>query len=106
MIDKNGIIEEEKKGLELKKVDKKKNKAKKDKKKGGDGEERRQGGCFDAIREKVSTNKFRFHDKDFNLDLTYITNRIIACGFPADGLEGLYRNKKEDLVRFFNHYHG
>ena len=62
--------------------------------------------CFDHIREKVSTNKFRFNNSDFNLDLTYITNRIIACGFPAEGLEGLYRNKKEDLVRFFSVYHG
>ena len=103
--DKNGIIEEEK-ATELKKVDKKKKKAKKDKKKGGNGEEKKAGGCLDAIREKVSTNKFRFHNKDFNLDLTYITNRIIACGFPAEGLEGLYRNKKEDLVRFFTVYHG
>ena len=61
---------------------------------------------FDLIREKVSTTKYRYQNKDFNLDLTYITNRIIACGFPAEGMEALYRNKKEDLVRFFNVYHG
>jgi phosphatidylinositol-3,4,5-trisphosphate 3-phosphatase/dual-specificity protein phosphatase PTEN len=42
----------------------------------------------------------------FNLDLTYITNRIIACGFPAEGFEGLYRNKKEDLINFFRMHHG
>ena len=41
----------------------------------------------------------------FNLDLTYITNRIIACGFPAEGFEGLFRNKKEDLIKFFGMNH-
>ena len=54
----------------------------------------------------MSTTKFRFQNSEFNLDLTYITNRIIACGFPAEGIEGLYRNKKEDLVRFFTVFHG
>ena len=43
--------------------------------------------------------------ENFNLDLTYITNRIIACGFPAEGFEALFRNKKEDLRRFFNQHH-
>ena len=41
----------------------------------------------------------------FNLDLTYITNRIIACGFPAEGFEGIYRNRKSDLIEFFSFHH-
>ena len=36
--------------------------------------------CISSI---VSENRLRFTDKDFNLDLSYITKRIIAMGFPA-----------------------
>lgn len=42
---------------------------------------------FDWLRSKVSTNKRRTKIEDYNLDLTYITNRIIACGFPAGNYE-------------------
>ena len=42
---------------------------------------------------------------EYNLDLTYITNRIIACGFPAEGFEGLYRNRKSDIVDFLSAHH-
>lgn len=38
------------------------------------------------IREIVSGPKNRFKNADFNLDLTYITSRIIAMAFPASGL--------------------
>lgn len=36
--------------------------------------------CFRAM---VSQNRMRYTDKDFNLDLAYITKRIIAMGFPS-----------------------
>jgi len=44
-----------------------------------------------------------------DLDLTYITKRVIALGFPAQGGEGLFRNRAEEVSRFFdlrhpNHY--
>lgn len=44
--------------------------------------------------------------QEYNLDLTYITNRIIACGFPADGFEALYRNQKRDVISFLEGKHG
>lgn len=50
------------------------------------------------IRSIVSTNKIRLQEGGYNLDLTYITNRIIACGFPAAGFESMYRNRKSDIV--------
>ena len=73
-------------------------------KKEGSGRSR---SCFncDFIRSIVSTNKQRLKTGKYNLDLTYITNRIIACGFPAEGFEGLYRNKKSDIVDFLTGHH-
>lgn len=47
------------------------------------------GSCFNSnwLRTLVSTNKQRLQTNGYDLDLTYITNRIIACGFPAEGFE-------------------
>jgi phosphatidylinositol-3,4,5-trisphosphate 3-phosphatase/dual-specificity protein phosphatase PTEN len=48
---------------------------------------------MDYIREKVSGSKNRYKDEKFNLDLTYITFRLIAMSFPADKFfDKVYRN--------------
>lgn len=39
------------------------------------------------------------------LDLAYITDRIIVMGYPSKGLEGLYRNRREDAKKFLDHRH-
>ena len=57
-------------------------------------------------RSLVSTNKTRLMVDGFDLDLTYITNRVIAMGFPAEGFEGMYRNRKQDIILFLNKHHG
>jgi phosphatidylinositol-3,4,5-trisphosphate 3-phosphatase/dual-specificity protein phosphatase PTEN len=44
------------------------------------------------LREIVSGPKHRFKQDGYNLDLTYITPRIVAMSFPASGVESLYRN--------------
>lgn len=44
------------------------------------------------LREIVSGPKNRFKQEGYNLDLTYITPRIVAMSFPASGVESLYRN--------------
>ena len=57
------------------------------------------------IREMVSKKKIRYKDEKFNLDLTYITPRIIAMAYPASGVESLYRNKMDDVAEFLNSKH-
>ncbi len=39
------------------------------------------------------------------MDLSYITENVIAMGFPSSGTAGLYRNKMKDVQRFFQTYH-
>ena len=61
------------------------------------------------LKSLVSKAKTRFCYDGFDLDLTYITIRIIAMGLPSTSIEGIYRNNMEDVKRFFytrhkNHY--
>ena len=57
------------------------------------------------MKQLVSKDKTRFCYDGFDLDLTYITTRIIAMGFPSSSIEGLYRNPLEEVQKFFNTRH-
>lgn len=58
-----------------------------------------------SLRTMVSQNRRRYQQDGFNLDLTYITDRIIAMGYPADTTEALYRNSMSHIVKFLEQYH-
>jgi len=57
------------------------------------------------FRKAVSRRKRRFIKDGFDLDLVYLTPRIIIHGFPAIGLEHLYRNPRYELKRLLEFYH-
>ncbi|WWC68147.1 uncharacterized protein I206_102070 [Kwoniella pini CBS 10737] len=63
---------------------------------------------FDYVRKIVSGKKARFIDPEnaANLDLVYVTDRIIIMGYPAVGVAGLYRNRRRDVLKFINSRHG
>lgn len=56
-------------------------------------------------RKAVSGKKRRYNNGGFDLDLAYITPRIIVHGFPASGLEHTYRNPRLEIRRFLDTYH-
>ena len=52
------------------------------------------------FRELVSGPKVRFNNGEYNLDLTYITNRVIAMSFPASGFESTFRNDIDEVANY------
>eukprot|EP00127_Corallochytrium_limacisporum_P000569 Clim_evm8s19 gene=Clim_evmTU8s19 len=57
------------------------------------------------VRKLVSRKKLRFKQDGYNLDLAYITNRIIAMGAPSESVEGMYRNPMKQVVSFLEGRH-
>ena len=60
---------------------------------------------FHPCRKSVSKHKNRYEREGYDLDLTYVTENIIVHGFPATGLEHIYRNPRLELRRFLDSNH-
>lgn len=58
-----------------------------------------------SIRGAVSKKKRRYQRDGFDLDLTYITDRILAMGFPTEGKEAAFRNPMPEVIRFLELKH-
>ncbi|KNC46070.1 phosphatase tensin domain-containing protein [Thecamonas trahens ATCC 50062] len=59
-----------------------------------------------SLRRLVSQKKVRYQEDGFDLDLTYVTPRVIAMGFPASGVEAVYRNPMKEVKRLLEAKHG
>lgn len=60
---------------------------------------------IDFVRKKVSGSKIRYNEKGYNLDLTYITPRIIAMSIPGEGVHKVYRNSIDSVSKFLKETH-
>ena len=58
------------------------------------------------FKRLVSKKKRRIQTPYYDLDMAYITERVIGMGFPATGCETLYRNSLVDLKGYLDRYHG
>ncbi|XP_037078025.1 phosphatidylinositol 3,4,5-trisphosphate 3-phosphatase TPTE2-like isoform X2 [Pollicipes pollicipes] len=58
-----------------------------------------------AARQIISENKRRYQQDGFDLDLCYVTERVIATSFPSSGKMSVYRNPIAEVSRFFNTQH-
>ena len=57
------------------------------------------------MRLTVGGNKRRYQKDGYDLDLCYITKRIIAMSFPSSGLDGVYRNPIQSVAKFLDEKH-
>lgn len=61
--------------------------------------------CFNFVKRIVSGGRIRFIDKEVDLDLSFITKRVIAMCFPTNKcFESLYRNTLDEVEIFFQKY--
>ncbi|XP_063689955.1 phosphatidylinositol 3,4,5-trisphosphate 3-phosphatase TPTE2-like [Bolinopsis microptera] len=61
--------------------------------------------CILSARLTTSENKRRYREDGYDLDLTYITEKVIAMSFPSSGWLALYRNPLEEVAKFFKSKH-
>ena len=61
---------------------------------------------MDFVKEKVSGKRNRLRTDEFNLDLTYITPRILAMSLPGTTfIQKMYRNNISEVGEYLNTKH-
>ena len=58
------------------------------------------------LKAIISKQKIRMQKNSFDLDLVYITKRMIAMGYPSTGCESLIRNSLSEVKQFLYQEHG
>jgi phosphatidylinositol-3,4,5-trisphosphate 3-phosphatase/dual-specificity protein phosphatase PTEN len=58
------------------------------------------------LRALVSKNHRRLITAGHDLDLSYITERIIAMSYPAENYDTLFRNPMSQVRKFLDTRHG
>ena len=58
-----------------------------------------------TLKKLVSKKKRRYKADGYNLDLSYVSDRIIAMGFPSESMESLFRNSLDDVRSFLEEKH-
>ena len=59
------------------------------------------------IKKVVSGNKIRYNDDGFDLDMTYITPRLVAMSYPASSkIQKIYRNSCHQVAEMLKKNHG
>ncbi|OLP95587.1 Phosphatidylinositol 3,4,5-trisphosphate 3-phosphatase TPTE2 [Symbiodinium microadriaticum] len=61
--------------------------------------------CQRLARRTVSQKRKRYCSDGFDLDLSYISERILAMSFPAQDLEARFRNPLPEVRSFLNQHH-
>lgn len=60
---------------------------------------------LNVIRNFSSGKKKRWQQDGYDLDLSYITPRLIAMGYPSESIKQMYRNPIKEVQRFFRSRH-
>ncbi|GJP35888.1 hypothetical protein CLOM_g20431 [Closterium sp. NIES-68] len=62
---------------------------------------------LEYLRHLVSMKRRRYIRDGYDLDLSYITERVVAMSYPAESLEAMFRNPMWQVQRFLaaNHAH-
>ena len=61
---------------------------------------------MNIIRTIVSGKKNRTIQGSYDIDLTYVTPRIIAMSYPGSGYQKAYRNDINEVGNFLRERHG
>ncbi|CAK9038189.1 4 [Durusdinium trenchii] len=63
-------------------------------------------GLWRWMRRKVAGSRCRYVSNGFDLDLAYVTSKIIAMGFPGKSSGACFRNPQSEVQRFLRWAHG